>query len=661
MRDSGFAPNKFTLPMVAVACADLLLLCYGKSVHGLAWKLGFCSGDSAVGSSFVYMYCKCGQVGDARNAFEQITVRDVVAWTALIIGFAQNGESEKALEYFCEMHRAGGDGERPNFRTLLGGFQACGNVGALVEGRWLHGLALKTGIGCFEEVKSSIQSMYSKCGMPIEAHFSLCEMTTKDIMSWMSVISVYSRSGLMFECITLFWEMQLGGIFPDDMVISCVLRGFGNSTLVKEGKAFHGSIMRRCYFLGDMVDNALLVMYGKFGLLNLAEKLFGRMQKWTKESCSTMLSGYNKIEDSAKCLELFREMQSRCIEADSDSLASVISSCCQLGTTHLGRSLHCYAIKSSMEENISVANSLIDMYGKNGDLSLAWRIFSGVQKDIVTWNTMISCHNHNEHFAKAIDLFDKMISENMIPNSATLVIVLSACSHLALLEKGENVHRHIKERGLEINLPLGTALVDMYAKCGQLEQSRNIFDSMVEKDVVSWNVMISGYGIYGHGESAIDMFQEMENTNVKPNEVTFLSLLSACNHSGLVEEGKFLFSKMQDYSLKPNLKHYACMVDLLGRSGNLQEAEALVLSMQLPIIPDGGVWGSLLNACIKHCEIDMGERVARRAIDADPENDGYYITLSNIYSCSGRWEEAENVRRMMKVRGVDKEVGWSVV
>ena len=227
------------------------------------------------------------------------------------------------------------------------------------------------------------------------------------------------------------------------------------------------------------------------------------------------------------------------------------------------------------------------------------------------------------------------------------------------MQKGEEIHQYIKERGLEINLSLATALVDMYAKCGQLEQSRELFDSMPEKDVISWNVMISGYGMHGHAKSAIEIYQEMEVSNLKPNSLTFLSLLSACNHSGLVEEGKHLFYKLQDYSLKPNLKHYACMVDLLGRSGLLQEAEALVMSM--PISPDGKVWGSLLSACNIHSEIEMGEKVARRAIESDPDNDGYYIMLSNMYSSVGRWEEAENVRKVMKEKGVDKGAGWSVV
>ncbi|CAN6542192.1 unnamed protein product [Malus baccata var. baccata] len=598
MRGSGFSPNQFTLPMVVASCAELMLLDHGSSVHGLAKKLGNFAGNSAVGSSFVHMYSKCGRMEDASLMFDEITVRDVVCWTALIIGYVQNDEGEKGLEYLCEMHRVGSIGERPNFRTLEVGLQACGDLGALVEGRCLHGFVVKSGTGCSGDVKSLLLSMYSRCGTPEESYLSFCDVENKDVISWTSVIGVYARSGLMTECLSLFREMHDSDIYPDEIVVSCVLSGFRNSSNVNEGKAFLGLVMRQNYALSQNIHSELLSLYCKFELLTLAEKLFSGMQHQSKESCYTMLYGY-------------------------------------------------------------VANTLIDMYGKIGYLTIARRIFSRTQKYIITWNSLISSHTHNGHYFEAIALFHKMIAENFMPNSATLVTVLSACSHLASLEEGKKVHCYIKERHLEINLSLATALVDMYAKCGQLEKSREFFNSMEERDVISWNVMISGYATHGHAESAIKLFREMEDLHVKPNELTFLALLSACNHSGLVEEGKYLFLKMQDLSLQPHLKHYACMVGILGRSGKLQEAEDLVLSM--PISPDGGVWGSLLGACKIHNEIELGVRVARHAIKSDPENDGYYIMLSNLYSSIGKWEAAINVRKMMEDKSIGKTKGWSVV
>ncbi|KAE9606377.1 putative tetratricopeptide-like helical domain-containing protein [Lupinus albus] len=657
MRTSNFLPNHFTIPIVATACANMAFIHHGMTLHALASKIGL---FHKAGSSFVSLYFRCGRMDDALLVFDEIPLRDVVAWTALVIGYVQNGESEKGLECLCAMHGVGEVDERPNSRTLEGGFLACGNLAALYEGRCLHGFVIKSGIGCSQVVQSSILSMYCKCGVTQEAYQSFCQVIDKDLLSWTSLIGVYASSGMMSESVRYFWEMLDNQIYPDGIVVGCILSGFGNSiNHVAEGKAFHGIIIRRHYAADEKVHNSLLFMYCKFGMLSFAERLFNRCQQNT-ECWNFMVFGYGKVDKNMECIELFREMQYLGIHSDSISVISAIASCAWLGANNLGKSIHCNVIKGFMDDNVSVTNSLIEMYGKCSNMVFAQRIFNRYERDVISWNTLISCHILDEHHEEAINLFNKMIMEDQKPNTATFVIVLSACSHLASLEKGERVHRYISEGGFKLNLPLGTALVDMYAKCGQLEISRKVFDSMKEKDVICWNAMISGYGMNGYAVSAVEIFQHMEKSNVKPNGITFLALLSACAHGGLVDEGKNLFSKMQSYSFKPDLKHYTCMVDLLGRSGNLQEAEALVLSM--PVSPDGGVWGALLSACKTYNEIEMGIRVAKYAIDSEPENDGYYIMVSNMYSSIGRWEEAENARRTMKERcSMGKKAGWSVL
>ncbi|XP_022154323.1 pentatricopeptide repeat-containing protein At4g39952, mitochondrial isoform X3 [Momordica charantia] len=657
MRASSSLPNQFTVPMVLSTCAELMMLNHGMNIHGLALKLGLFYGNSAVGSSLVYMYSKCGHTESASLLFDEITLKDVVAWTALIVGHVQNNESEKGLKCLFDMHRYGG---APNYRTLGSGFQACVDLDALVEGRCLHGLALKTGILCFEVIKSCLLSMYSRCGSPEEAYRCFCKLNKKDLISWTSIIAVHAKFGLMTECLSLFWEMQADEIIPDEIAISCMVLGFGNSDRTSEGKAFHGWILRQCYAVSEITHNALLSMYCKFGLLNTTEKIFHSFHKSSKEDWNTMISGYSNMGQKEKCIDLFRDMQLLGIGPDLISLASVISSCSQVGAVNIGRSIHCYAIKNSIIENVSIANSLLDMYGKSGNLTTAWRIFHRTQqRDIISWNTLISSYKQSGHPAEAIVLFDEMIKNNLKPNAITCVIVLSACAHLASLDKGERIHQYIRENGYGTDITIRTSLIDMYAKCGELETSRKLFNAVEERDVILWNVMISSYGMHGHAESAIEIFELMEESNVKPNSLTFLSLLSACNHGGLVEEGRRLFDRMQKYGVKVSLKHYASMVDLLGRSGSLQEAETLVLSM--PISPDGTVWGSLLSACKLHNEFEMGVRIARHAIESDPENDGYYIILSDLYGCLGRWEEVERVRVIMKERGVEKRTGWSAL
>ncbi|XP_071693166.1 pentatricopeptide repeat-containing protein At4g39952, mitochondrial [Rutidosis leptorrhynchoides] len=661
MRGLGkLLPNQFTVPMVVSACAEVSDLGCGMNVHGLGVKVGVFEESSAVGSSFIYMYMKCGYVESARQVFDEMPLRDVVAWTALVIGYVQNRESEKGFRCVCEMFRTCEEVERPNFRTLEGGFQACADLEQVDAGRCLHGMAIKSGLEQSFSVQSSILSMYSKCGTVDEAYMSFCEVSVKDIKLWTAIISLYGKFGCITQCISKFMEMIISGINPDPIVISCVIFGLANSTSIYTGKTFHGFMIRRNYDRDQMVDNALVSMYCKFGLIHFAENVFDSVCILDKEVCNSMLQGYSKIGCPLKCIELFTEMIKLGTIPDSNSLVSVISSCSQTGRLHLGGSLHCYAVKTLMIKHVSVSNSLVDMYASNGDLITARRLFCRViNKDIISWNTVISAYMHCGNYSEAFYLFDKMVLEGIKPNVATLTIMLSVCAHMASFEKGDQIHKYIDDEMLLSNVNLATALIDMYAKCGKLKKSEEIFKNMRKRDVISWNVMISGYGMHGDATSAIETFKQMELSNVKPNELTFLAVLSACNHAGLVNEGKYLFEKMGDYCLMPTLKHYTCMVDILGRSGFLVEAENLVDSM--PMVPDGGLWGALLSACKTHNDPEMGIRIAKRAIEYDPENDGYYVIISNLYDSIGMWEEAEKMRNLMKEREVKKAVGWSAV
>ncbi|KAL2346664.1 hypothetical protein Fmac_000664 [Flemingia macrophylla] len=663
MRASNLSPNHFTLPILISSAAPHLPL--AAALHALAAKSALLHSSAA---SLLSLYSRCARVDLARKLFDEIPIRDVVSWTALIVGFVHNGDPQEALRCLRRVLGHGGDDDdddddddadarKPNARTWEAGFLACGNLADVEQGACLHAAVVKNGVASF--VMSSVLDMYSKCGVPREAYRAFCEVRWKDLLCWTSMVGICAKVGMMGECVRLFREMQENGLRPDGVVVSCVISGFGNSMDVFQGKAFHGVVMRRYFMDDEKVNDSLLFMYCKFGMLSWAERLFARC-RGSVDCWNFMLFGYGRIGEDVKCVELFREMQCLGIPTESIGVASAVASCAHLGAVNLGRSIHCNVIKGFLDGNISVTNSLIEMYGKCGKMTFAWTIFNRSERDVVTWNTLISSHFHAKHHEEAVNLFNQMVREDQKPNTATLVVVLSACSHLASLDEGERVHCYINESGVGLNLPLGTALVDMYAKCGQLQKSRMVFDSMVEKDVICWNAMISGYGMNGYAESALEIFQHMEESNVMPNEITFLSLFSACAHAGLVEEGKYVFVRMLSYSMKPNLKHYTCMVDLLGRSGNLKEAEDMVLSM--PISPDSRVWGALLGHCKTHNEIEMGIRIALYAIDSEPENDGYYITMANMYSSIGKWEEAENVRRRMKEKcSMGKKAGWSLL
>ncbi|XP_074276386.1 pentatricopeptide repeat-containing protein At4g39952, mitochondrial [Silene latifolia] len=660
MRLSNTPPTHFTIPIVVTASVNLESFHYGLTIHALALKFGLLHRNSAVPSSFIYFYSKSRSMLDARKMFDEMRLRDVVAWTALLIGYLQNGQSHASLECFCLMHRTREYSERPNNRSLEGGFQACANLGALPQGKSLHAFAIKTGYVYFHGVQSSVFSMYSKWGTLAESCYSFSQLGNKDLICWTSIIAAFAKSGFVTKCLSLFWQMQDAGICPDQIVIACVLSSFGDPIWVREGKAFHGLIMRTTSLLDQVVQRALISMYCKFGRLAIAERIFDTLEEKNSETWNLMVCEYGKAGVGRKCLLLFREMLHRRIECDFNILISVITSCTQLGILHLGKSVHCYVIKNLLDDNVSLSNSLLDMYGKCGGLAIAMSIFGRIQRDKVTWNTLISAFVHKGEFAEALVAFDEMIVEGASPDTSTLVTVLSACSRLASVEHGMKIHNYVNSVGIELTISLKTALIDMYGKCGHLETSREIFDSMKERDVISWNVMISCYGLHGDARSAIEVFEKMEECNsIRPNELTFLALLLACSHAGLTKEAKYFLNKMQDYSMKPTIKHYTCIVDLLGKSGNLQEAEDVVMSM--PVTPDGGLWGALLSACKLHNEVEIGKRIASLAIEADPENDGYYIALSNMLDSTGEWKEAEKFRAIMKEKGVRKRLGWSTL
>lgn len=666
MRASGARPSRFTAPLAASAAAELAALPVGTSVHSYSVKFGLLAGDGsvAVSSSLVYMYARCGSLGDAVKLFDEMVERDVVAWTAVVSGCVRNGECGKGICYLVQMIRLAGDsGARPNSRTMESGLEACGVLGELSAGRCLHGYAVKEGIRDCALVVSALFSMYSKCDMTEDACILFPELTEKDVVSWTGLIGAYCRRGLAREAVELFQEMEQSGLQPDEVLVSCVLSGLGNSANVHRGKAFHAVIIRRNFGDSVLIANSLISMYGKFELVDVAGTVFGMLHQRDDESWSLMVAGYCKAGLDVKCLELYRQMQCRDHDeflCDITSLVSAISSCSRLGRLRLGQSVHCYSIKCLLDEN-SITNSLIGMYGRCGNFELACKIFAvaKLRRDVVTWNALISSYSHVGRSNDALSLYGQMLTEDVKPNSSTLITVISACANLAALEHGELLHSYVQNMGLESDVSISTALVDMYTKCGQLGTARGIFDSMLQRDVVTWNVMISGYGMHGEANQALKLFSEMEAGSIKPNSLTFLAILSACCHAGLVDEGRKLFIRMGGYRLEPNLKHYACMVDLLGKSGLLQEAEDLVLAM--PIKPDGGVWGTLLSACKVHDNFEMGLRVAKKAFSSDPRNDGYYILMSNSYGSAEKWDEIEKLRDTMKNYGVEKGVGWSAV
>eukprot|EP01018_Ginkgo_biloba_P037424 Gb_17094 [translate_table: standard] len=657
MQEEGIQPDNFTFPFVLKACANLSTLQEGIEIHYNIVKTGF-ETNVYVANALIDMYAKCGSVEDASLVFDRMSTRDVVSWTAMIAGYAQNGYPVEALSLFHKMLFAEVE---PNSITMLSVLSACAHLRALPQGKWIHDFINRSGFETDVAVCNSLLSMYVKCGSIETARHLFDKMAERNVISWSTMIAGYGHSGHALEALILFKQMQLAGVKPNSITIVGLIPACAHLGALQQGKCVHEYTIRNGFDSDVSVGNSLVAMYAKCGNLHIARQLFDKMPTRDVVSWSAMIGGYTQNGHAPEALALFNQMQQADVKPNSVTMLSVLSACAQSGALQQGKWIHDYIGRNGFESDVSVWNSLIDMYAKCGSMELACQLFDKMSKrDVVSWNAMIVGYAQNGHAKEALTLFYRMQQAEVTPDSFTMVSVLLACAHLGALQQGQLMHDYIIKSGLESDVFVGTALIDMYAKCGTIDIARQYFDHMLYRDVVSWSAMIAGYGMHGHGEDALALFFQLQQTGTKPDNIIFISVLSACSHAGLVDEGWQLFYYMsRDYSITPRVEHYACMVDLLGRAGKLYEAQHFIRNM--PLEPNVDVWGALLGACKIHNNIDLGERVAEYLFDLETKDAGHYILLSNIYAAAGKWDDAAKVRKMMKERGLRKTPGCSLI
>ncbi|KAK9287507.1 hypothetical protein L1049_015928 [Liquidambar formosana] len=449
-------------------------------------------------------------------------------------------------------------------------------------------------------------------------------------------------------------SMQKQGIWADSITYSelikcCLARG-----AVEQGKLVHKHVFSTGYEPKTFLINILLNMYVRFNLLGEAQKLFDQMPERNVVSWTTMISAFSNAKLNDKALGFLILMLREGVRPNMFTYSSVLRACDGLPNL---RQLHCSIIKTGLDSDVFVRSALIDIYSKWGELQNALRIFNEMLTgDLVVWNSIIGGSAQNSDGDGALNLFKSMKRAGFLPNQATLTSVLSACTGLALLELGRQVHVHIMK--FNRDLILNNALLDMYCKCGSLEDANFVFIRMVERDVISWSTMIAGLAQNGYSGEALKLFESMKVSGPRPNYITILGVLFACSHAGLVEDGWYYFRLMKElFGIDPGREHYGCIIDLLGRAGKLDKAVKLIHEMECK--PDAVTWRTLLSACRVHCNVELAIYAAKQILKLDPEDAGTYILLSNIYANSQRWEDVAEVRRIMRVRGVRKEPGCS--
>ncbi|KAK3440275.1 hypothetical protein EUGRSUZ_B00560 [Eucalyptus grandis] len=389
-------------------------------------------------------------------------------------------------------------------------------------------------------------------------------------------------------------------------------------------------------------------------LLRLGEPIDSRL-------CRHVIRGYTSQGKHLHSVFVFIQMQRVGVRPDSFTFAPVLKSVARLCLREMGRSVHAYAAKANVDGDVYVGTSLVNLYSGCMLIGDAHKVFDEMgERNSVSWNALITGYTHNRKFAEALDLFREMQADGVELTEVTMVGALSACAHLGALSLGKWIHEYIDCYGLCLNEFLGTALVDMYAKCGAVMEMEKVFITMRAKNVYTWNALISGFAMNGHGEAALQAFSRMIMENLKPDGVTFLGILCACCHEGLVDEGKKYFRIMkEEFGLRPGIEHYGCMVDLLGQAGLFSEALHLVQNMDLK--PDPIIWRTLLGACRTHRNVPLGRYAARKLLELEPTNAENYVLLSNIYAQDSMWDEIAQLRAVMNQRGIAKVAGCSSI
>lgn len=483
--------------------------------------------------------------------------------------------------------------------------------------------------------------------------------TTTAATPWNTHLRNLSKHGQYNEALILYRQMLQSGAIPNAFTFPFALKSSASFSIPITGKQLHCHVIKLGCESEPFVQTALITMYCRCNLTEFARKVFGEMPQRKTVCYNALISGYVQNCNFLNGFLLFSEMRFRGVSFNAVTVLGLLPGCTVPRYLGLGMSLHCLNVKCGLENDLAIANCLLTMYVRCASMELARKLFGHIpEKGLITWNAMISGYAQNGLAAEVLELYHEMELLQVNPDAVTFVGVLSACANLGAQKIGFEVEEKIRSSRMRFNVFLKNALINMFARCGNLAKARVIFDEMEKKNLVSWTAIIGGYGIHGLGNIAVELFDKMIESGIQPDGTVFVSVLSACSHAGLTEKGlNYLDLMKMEYGLKPCSEHYSCVVDLLGRAGRLEEARKLIELMEDE--PDGAVWGALLGACKIHKNVELAELAFHKVVELEPTNIGYYVLLSNIYTQANNSEGILRVRLMMRERKLKKDPGYS--
>ena len=649
----------FTSSTIAYSeCRDLLFSEAKPHPLELAQKTHLVSHvDMLEVNSQLKQLVKAGDLNAARRMFDKMPHRDEISWTNMISGYVNASDSCEALVLFSNMWVQ--PGVRMDHFVLSLALKACALNMNLYYGELLHGYSVKSSFVNSVFVGSALVDMYTKVGKIQQGCRVFDEMPVRNVVSWTAVITGLVQAGYAKEGLVYFSEMQRSKVEYDSYSFAIALKACADFGALNYGREIHAKTMKKGFNESSFVANTLATMYNKCGKLVYGMRLFEKMRTQDVVSWTTIITTLVQMGQEEHAIEAFIKMKESDVSPNEYTFAAIISGVANLAITECGEQLHAHVLRIGLVDSLSVANSIISMYSKCGQLTSASMVFHGMtRRDIVSWSTIIAAYSQGGYGEEAFEYLSWMRREGPKPNEFAFASVLSVCGSLAILEQGKQLHAHVLSIGLEHTAMIQSALINLYSKCGSIKDASKIFNVAENEDIVSWTAMINGYAEHGCSQKAIDLFVKIHTGGLKPDSVTFIGVLTACSHAGLVDLGFHYFNLMiNEYRINPSKEHYGCMIDLLCRAGRLNDAERMIKSM--PFQRDDVVWSTLLRACRLNGDVDRGIRAAEEILKLDPNCAGTHITLANIYASKGRLSESANVRKIMKSKGVIKEPGWS--
>ncbi|CAM0957858.1 unnamed protein product [Alopecurus aequalis] len=660
MRSQGLWPSRSTFASMLSAAANVTAFVEGRQVHASAVRHGLDT-NVFVGSSLINLYAKCGCIGEAMRVLNLSCEKNIVMWNAMLNGFVRNELLEEAIQMFQYMRRLGLEADEFTFVSVLG---ACTYLDSYCLGRQVHCVTIKNCMDASLFVANATLDMHSRFGAIDDAKTIFALIPYKDSVSWNALIVGLAHNEEEEESICMLKQMNLDGITPDEVSLATVINTCSNIRATETGKQIHCLAVKYNICSNHAVNSSLIDLYSKYGDIDSARKVLAQVDASSIVPMNALITGLvqNNREDEA--IQLFQQLLRDGLKPSNFTFSSILSGCTGLLSSNVGKQAHGYTLKSGLlNDDTSLGVSLVGIYLKFKMPEDANKLLIEMpdHKSLLEWTAIISGYAQNGYSCQSLLSFWRMRSYDVHPDEATFASILKACSEMTALNDGKEIHSLIIKSGFNSYETATSALIDMYSKCGDIISSFEAFKELKNKQHITlWNSMIVGFAKNGYADEALVLFQRMQESQIKPDEVTFLGVLIACAHTGLISEGQHYFDSMSKvYGLMPRVDHYACFIDLLGRGGHLQEAQEVI--DQMPFSPDGVIWATYLAACRMHKDEERGKIAAIKLAELEPQNSSAYVLLSGLYAAAGNWGEAKIAREEMREKGVSKSPGCSWV